>query len=160
MTNPLFPGGVGGVDDVAHIIQVALTPVFLLSGIGTLLNMFNTRLNRVSDHTEHLTELADTETDPVKLGVLVSHLIRLRRRRVSLDAAVVLAATGAASTCGAAFVLFLGGLRDAQIASWLVVLFGAALGCTVAALVAFQVESVLAWHGLSREGPMPRSKPT
>lgn len=147
------------MDDVAHVIQVALTPVFLLSGIGTLLNMLNTRLNRVSDHTEHLTELADVETDSVKLGSLVSHLIRLRRRRVALDAAVVLAATGAASTCGAAFVLFLGGLRDTQIASWLVVLFGAALGCTVAALVAFQVETVLAWHGLSREGPMPRSKP-
>jgi hypothetical protein len=32
------------VDSIAHIIQVALTPVFLLSGIGTLLNVFNTRL--------------------------------------------------------------------------------------------------------------------
>lgn len=160
VTDPLFTGSVSGVDNVAHIIQVALTPVFLLSGIGQLLNMFNTRINRVSDHTEHLTELGDTEDDPVKLGLLVTHLRRLRRRRVALDASVVLAAIGAVSTCGAAFVLFLGGVREAQIASWLVVLFGAALGCTVAALVAFLVDSVLAWHGLNREGPMPRIKPT
>jgi hypothetical protein len=32
------------LDTVAHIIQVALTPVFLLSGIATLLNVFSTRL--------------------------------------------------------------------------------------------------------------------
>ena len=30
------------LDNIAHIIQVALTPVFLLSGIATLLNVFST----------------------------------------------------------------------------------------------------------------------
>ncbi len=149
----------GGVDSIAHLVQVALTPVFLLSGIGTLLNMFNLRQNRVADHAEHLTELADAERDQAKLGLLLAHLIRLRRRRAALDAALVLGAVGGACTCGAALVLFFGGLRNAQVASWLVVLFGAALACTVAALVAFLVDSVLAWHGLRREGPMPRSKP-
>jgi hypothetical protein len=29
-----------GLDDVAPLIQVALTPVFLLSGIAALLNVF------------------------------------------------------------------------------------------------------------------------
>ena len=149
----------GGIESIAHIVQVALTPVFLLSGIGTLLNMFNLRQNRLADHTEHLTELADAEGDEAKLGLLLTHLARLRRRRLALDAAVVLGATGGAATCGAAFVLFFGGLRNAQVASWLVVLFGAALACTVGALVAFLVDSVLAWHGLRREGPMPRPKP-
>ena len=37
------------LDTIAHIIQVALTPVFLLSGIATLLNVFSTRLSRVGD---------------------------------------------------------------------------------------------------------------
>ena len=37
------------LDTVAHIIQVALTPVFLLSGIATLLNVFSSRLARVAD---------------------------------------------------------------------------------------------------------------
>jgi len=32
-----------------HLIQVALTPVFLLSGIGILLGLFNTRQARVAD---------------------------------------------------------------------------------------------------------------
>ena len=149
----------GGVESIAHIVQVALTPVFLLSGIATLLGMFNLRQNRIADHTEHLTELADREVDDAKLAMLLAHLGRLRRRRLAMDAAVVLGAVGGACTCCAAFVLFLGGLRNAQVATWLVVLFGGALACTVASLVAFLADGLLAWHGLKQEGPMPRAKP-
>ena len=156
----MLPTDAADVETIAHIVQVALTPVFLLSGIGTLLGMFNLRQNRVADHTEHLTELADAEQDEGKLELLLAHLARLRRRRTALDAAVVLGAVGGACTCGAAFVLFFGGLRNYAVASWLVVLFGGALACTVGALVAFLADSVMAWHGLRQEGPMPRSKPS
>lgn len=152
-------GGSGAVDIIAHIVQVALTPVFLLSGIGTLLNTFNTRLARVSDHTEHTFELLKDEADPAKSAILCAHMVRLQRRRVALDTAVILGAFGAAATCGAALVLFVGGLRAAEIASWLFILFGIALGCTVCALAAFVADSILAWHGLHQEGPLPRPKP-
>ena len=156
MSNPLdglSPGD--AIDSIAHIIQVALTPVFLLSGIGTLLNIFNTRLSRVSDHTEQAWAMLGEEGDEARRGLLRAHLSRLERRRVVLDASVVLGAIGAASTCGAAFVLFLGGLREEEVASWLFALFGVALGCTVFALIAFVADSVLAWHGLRRHGPLP-----
>jgi hypothetical protein len=149
---------VDGLDSVAHIIQVALTPVFLLSGIGTLLNVFNTRLTRVSDHMGSAVESMRREDNVAEHAALRRHLVRLQRRRTVLDAAVVLGALGGASTCGAAFVLFLGGLRDTQVANWLFILFGAALGCIVAALIAFLADSVLAWHGLRREGQMPHPK--
>jgi ABC-type nickel/cobalt efflux system permease component RcnA len=157
MPSPLPGVDLGdAVDSVAHVIQVALTPVFLLSGIGTLLNVFNTRLSRVSDHREHVVELLRGEVDDTQRARLRSHLTRLRRRTMVLDASVVLGAIGGASTCGAAFVLFLGSMRDTAIASWLFVLFGLALGCTACALVAFLADSVLAWHGLHREGSLPR----
>ena len=146
------------LDTTAHVIQVALTPVFLLSGIGTLLNVFNTRLSRVSDHTEHTSELLRGECEAGEYALLRAHLARLLRRRVVLDVAVVLGAVGSAATCGAAFVLFLGGLREAEIASWLFALFGVALGCTVCALIAFLADSVMAWHGLHQEGPLPHPK--
>ena len=38
---------VGTPDDVAHVIQVALTPAFLLTGVSGLLNVFNARLTRI-----------------------------------------------------------------------------------------------------------------
>ena len=152
-------GSAAAVDSIAHLIQVALTPVFLLSGIGTLLNMFNLRQGRVSDHTEHAAELLHTEADAGRQALLRAHLRRLRQRQRVLDASIVLGAVGGAATCCAAFVLFVAGLREAESASWLFALFGVALGCTVFALMAFLADSVLAWHGLTQEGPLPRAKP-
>jgi hypothetical protein len=156
MANPLLGLDAGdAVGSVAHIVQVALTPVFLLSGIGTLLNVFNTRLSRVSDHREHTTELLRGDDETVDHAVLRAHLRRLHQRTMVLDASIALGAVGGASTCGAAFVLFLGSLRDTAITTWLIVLFGLALVCTASALIAFLADSVLAWHGVHREGPLP-----
>jgi uncharacterized protein YfiM (DUF2279 family) len=145
------------VDSVAHIVQVALTPVFLLSGIGTLLNVFNTRLSRVVDHFEHVAELLAAEHDFDKQAALARHLARLRTRRFALDSSVLLASAGAVATCGAVWVLFLGGVREQVVATWLYALFGVALGCSICALVAFLVDNVMAWHGLRREGALPPS---
>jgi hypothetical protein len=69
---------ISSLDIVAHVIQVALTPVFLLSGIATLLNVFSTRLGRVADRVDQITkaiEEADTD-DNADLAVQVSHLRR------------------------------------------------------------------------------------
>ncbi len=157
ITSPLTGAELGdAVDTVAHVVQVALTPVFLLSGIGTLLNLFNTRLSRVSDHREHIDEMLRGDVDDKERRRLRAHLLRLHRRTIMLDASIILGGIGGASTCGAAFVLFLGSLRNTAIAAWLFVLLGLALGCTACALVTFLADSVLAWHGLHREGPLPR----
>jgi hypothetical protein len=145
------------VDSVAHVVQVALTPVFLLSGIGALLNVFNTRLSRVSDHREHATELLRTGGDGMEAALLRAHLARLRIRTLVLDIAIVLGAFGGASACGAALVLFVGSMRDTAVTAWLYALLGLALGCTACALIAFVADSVLAWHGLHREGSLPRN---
>lgn len=74
-----------------------------------------------------------------------------------LDASVALGAIGGASTCGAAFVLFLGSVGNSSVADWLIGLFALALGCTVCSLITFLGDSLLAWHGLRREGALPRS---
>lgn len=143
------------VDNTAHLVQVALTPIFLLTGVGTLLNVFNTRLARVSDHNQHLAELLRGEADEAECTRLQSHRRRLSCRLWALDAAVALTAVAGAATCGSAFILFLGSLRDHSVISWLVISFGVALVCVVCALVAFVFDTVLAWHGLRRDGPLP-----
>src|SRR5438270_3098435 len=93
------------LDTVAHIIQVALTPIFLLSGIATLLNVFSTRLARVADRADQVTKaIEESETD--ETTDLIMQLIHLRRRSVALDAAVLLGAVAAAATCASVFTLF------------------------------------------------------
>ncbi|BBC79253.1 hypothetical protein HK27_02090 [Acetobacter orientalis] len=148
------------VDSVAHIIQIALTPVFMLSGIGTLLNLFNTRLARVSDHIEQANALLTDDNDDAQRNMqLERHLVRLHRRTLILDTAILAGGLGGASSCGAAFVLFMGSVRDSSVAAWLVLMFGLALACTVGALALFLGDSLISWHGLKREGPLPRPTP-
>ena len=114
------------LDNIAHVIQVALTPVFLLSGIGALLNVFNTRLARVSDHVSHTADLLAADPQGEYSGLMRRHIRRLRRRVLALDAAIVLAALGGGTTCGAAFTLFVGATRNANTAFVLLLLFGSA----------------------------------
>jgi hypothetical protein len=52
--------GLDSVDSVAHVIQVALTPVFLLSGVASLLGVLSTRLGRVADRVDSLAERLET----------------------------------------------------------------------------------------------------
>jgi Protein of unknown function (DUF2721) len=136
------------LDLVAHIIQVALTPVFLLSGIATLLNVFSTRLARVADRVEQISkelEGADSEED---LDDLAAQLLHLRKRSIALDVAVVLAAIGGASTCGSVLTLFVGALRDATVASVLFTTFGVAVACTIGAIAAYTTEMLMAGSGV------------
>jgi uncharacterized membrane protein YdbT with pleckstrin-like domain len=138
------------LDDIAHIIQVALTPVFLLSGIATLLNVFSTRLSRVADRVEAASkDLEGADEDDRK--ILSAQLKDLHRRSVVLDVAVVLSAVGGAATCAAVLVLFLGALREATIANALFGLFGLAVVCALCAIAAFAVEMLLAGTGIRAE---------
>jgi hypothetical protein len=128
---------------VVHIIQVALTPVFLLSGIATLLNVFSTRFARVADQVDAANE-AMKDADAAKTAMLALHLATLQRRSLALDAAVVLGAAGGALTCATVLALFVGEAGSFALATMLLVSFGLALACTLAAIVAFTAEMMMA----------------
>ncbi|MGC2414203.1 MAG: DUF2721 domain-containing protein [Stellaceae bacterium] len=135
------------LDIVAHIIQVALTPVFLLSGIATLLNVFSTRLARVADQVEAVSKAIEG-ADAAEVTALSVRLAYLHRRSLALDVAVVLGAVGGAATCAAVLALFVGALRDATVATILFSLFGIAVGCALGAIVAFTAEMLMASIGI------------
>lgn len=74
--------GPSALNGAAHVVHLALTPIFLLAGIASLLSVFTIRLGRVADRVDKLTETG------------VEHpqqLARLRLRSRALDAAVLLA---------------------------------------------------------------------
>jgi hypothetical protein len=141
---------ISSLDFVAHVIQVALTPIFLLSGIATLLNVFSTRLARVADRVDQITKAME-EADPDESVELARQLLHLRRRSIALDAAVVLGAIAAASTCASVFTLFVGALRNSTVASILFTTFGLAIACTISAIGAFTAEMLMAGSGVRAE---------
>ena len=153
---PGFLNPDSSLDLVAHVIQVALTPIFLLSGIATLLNVFATRLGRVADLVFQITKAME-QADPDECADLARQLLRLRRRSIALDAAVVLGAVAAASTCASVFTLFVGALRDSTVASVLFTTFGLAIVCTISAIAAFTAEMMMAGSGVRAEVARQRS---
>lgn len=129
-------------ESAAHVVQLALTPVFLLSGIAALLNVFATRLGRVADQTDALAG------QPSQTAGREERLQVLRWRSRALDWAVLLAAIAGAQTCGTVLVLFFGDVLGSDAAGLLFLLFGAAIVFTMAALLAFVAEMLLAAHGI------------
>ncbi len=127
---------ISSLDLVAHIIPVALTPIFLLSGITTLLNVFSTRLARVADRVDQITKAMEG-ADPDESVQLARQLLHLRRRSIARDAAVLLGAVAAAATWASVFTLFVGASRNSTVASVLFATFGLAIGCTISAIGAF-----------------------
>lgn len=134
----------------AHVIQLALTPIFLLTAVGSLLNVFATRLGRISDRIHALKK--DAQHNRYEMQ-------RLRTRSRMLDAAVTLAAAAGAMTCCAAITLFFGALRDTGHAAILFFFFGGGLLCAVAGLACFVTEITLAGRTLRDEDPAAQSPP-
>jgi hypothetical protein len=126
----------------AHVIQLALTPIFLLTAVGSLLNVFATRLGRISDRIQALKKEGRANSLEMR---------RLRLRSKILDIAVSLTAAAGAMTCCSAITLFLGTLRDSGHASLLFFFFGGGLLCAVAGLACFVGEITIAGRALRDE---------
>lgn len=142
-------GAAEPVETVAHVIQIALTPVFLFSGVATLLNVLSARLARVADQVEAVSARLE-QAGARQRASFERRLAFLRKRSFVLDIAVILAALGGMSTLLAAGLLFIDGLRD-QAGVTLFIAFGAALLLTIGALTGYLYEMMLASIGLRHE---------
>jgi small-conductance mechanosensitive channel len=126
------------VQDIARVIQVALAPAFLLTGVASLLNVFVNRLARIVDRTRVLEARVErTGESPAELEVL-----RLRAELVRWS---ITMGTGAALfvslVIGFAFLGFLLGMNFALVVA---VLFVAAMTALTFALGLFLREVTLA----------------
>jgi len=139
----------GQVETVAHVIQIALTPVFLFSGVATLLNVLSSRLARVADQVQALSARLDQASARERRG-FERRLAVLQKRSFALDIAVILGALGGMSTLLAAGLLFVDGLRE-RAGVTLFIAFGAALLLTIGALSGYLYEMMLASIGIRHE---------
>ena len=92
--------------DIAHAIQLALAPVFLLTGIAGLLNVMAGRLARIIDRGRNLTE----QELPQHLNypeLLNKELGRLERRRHYASSAITACTCSALLVCMVVAVIFL-----------------------------------------------------
>ncbi|MDF3014301.1 MAG: hypothetical protein K0Q78_2505 [Cellvibrio sp.] len=104
--------------DMTHAIQLALAPVFLLTGIAGLLNVMASRLARIIDRGRYLTEQALPQhlQDP---DMFHKELNRLERRRHYASLAITACTCSALLVCTVIAVIFLQVLLQAEF-KWLI----------------------------------------
>jgi len=123
--------------DVARVIQLAVAPVFLLSGVGVTLGVFTNRLARIVDRARAIeVQLEKNARDETLRGTLKT----LARRASWINTAITLAALSALMVALTVGLLFLHVLAGVHLASAVAITFGLAMLTLTAALLAFLVE--------------------
>lgn len=119
------------IHDVPQAIQLALGPVFLLTGIAGTLNVMAGRLSRIIDRARFLTE-SDRLPRALDAQRVQEELHSLERRRYLASAAITACTLSALLVCMVIGVLFFEVLTDAPLKPVVGVLFtGSTLGLVV-----------------------------
>ena len=108
-------------NDITHAIQLALAPVFLLTGIAGILNVMTGRLARIIDRGRRLLE----EPHSVDPSVEHFHTVErnsLEKRRSLASAAITACTLSALLVCVVVIVLFVKVSLGLEI-NWIVSLF-------------------------------------
>lgn len=128
---------------IAHIIQLAVAPVFLLAGIGGILNVIATRLARVVDRVRRL-EFDIPTADPGLRDMEIRELNILDRRMILCNLAIGLSTCAAIFVCMVVIILFIANLVEMSFAKSVSLLFILAMISLTAALMLFLAEVTVA----------------
>jgi len=136
-----------------EVIQLAITPVILLSGVGGLMITLTNRMARVVDRTRSLaTQVRTAATDASEERIhLESQLDILWRRARLVQRAVMCAGLSMLLACVLVMVIFLDAVMAREFAVEMVVIFVASILCLIAALAAFLRDIVVSLRALKLE---------
>lgn len=127
--------------DIAHVIQLSVAPVFLLTAISTLIGAMNTRLGRIVDRRRVVTERQGSGESPVANN---EELLLLAKRRHLIYLAILFAVIAALLVCLVVAGAFLGALVAVDLARLVAGFFILAMGSMIAALTLLLREIYLA----------------
>ena len=121
--------------DVAHIIQLAVAPVFLLSGVGVVLTLFTNRLARIVDRARMLEDrlAADPHIDLHEALAVLAQRARYINYAMALSTISGLLVT-------TVILLFTTALLGNNMTVLIAVIFSAAMLTLTASLLVFFVE--------------------
>jgi len=145
------------ISAIAHVIQLAIAPVFLISGMATLLSVLANRLGRIVDRARVLEAQLDT-LDEAKQPRAWEELMRLSTRARLVNFAITFATVCAVLTCVTIQTLFLGTFLRINLSKLITVLFIAAMVSLLLGLIAFLREVITATRTLRIASGKPLSK--
>jgi Protein of unknown function (DUF2721) len=131
------------VTSIAHVIQLSIAPVFLLTAVGAMLGVLSNRLSRAVDRARTLEARAKTAAGEEQSDL--RQLLTVLRRRIHLIyRAMVLCAVCALLICSVIVTAFASTLAGTVLAVPIAVLFVAAMLAFIGALLLFLREVHLA----------------
>ena len=135
------------ITDLARVIQLSIAPVFLITGIASLLGVLSGRLARLIDRARVLEALAAAAGEGTSAPVR-EELNVLSRRGKLIYRAITLGTTSALLVCFVIASLFISALGEYPISKIVGGLFIAAMLALIAALLFFLREVFLATRAL------------
>jgi hypothetical protein len=129
---------------IAHAIQLAVAPVFLLTGVASILSVLTNRLARIIDrsrflHSKLLSIKRETQDKEIH-----DELAVLTQRTRFINWAIGLCTTCVLLICSVIAILFLGSFIILNMATPIASLFVAAMLSLIMALIFFICEIYLA----------------
>ena len=136
--------------DLARVIQAAVVPVVLISGVGLLLLTMTNRLGRIVDRARALVrELPDAE-DIGRLRIQAQLQILLRRARL-VRLAVTLGSMSVLLVGALVAVLFVAAVMRTDLVAVAAMIFALCMVALIASMLAFLREIHLSLHALELE---------
>ncbi|HEX9955471.1 MAG TPA: DUF2721 domain-containing protein [Allosphingosinicella sp.] len=146
------------VSTIGHLIQLAIAPVFLLAGIGAILNVLAQRLARVVDRARAL-EKEFESLDDGQRNRAAAELVLLDRRMSVVNTAISACTASALFVCLVVGILFVADLADIAWGRPLAILFVVAMLLLTVGLILFLYEIRLAARSLRvRQEFMPHRR--
>jgi hypothetical protein len=124
--------------DVAHIIQLAVAPVFLLSGVAVTLSLFTQRIARIVDRARALENLVIH--GPEEEAELAANLAVLAKRASYINTAITLGTISGLFVTLTVVMLFANAFITVKLAGAIAVVFVAAMLTLTSALLVFLIE--------------------
>lgn len=131
------------MNTIGQIVQIAVTPVFLLSGVGVMLTVFTGRLSRIVDRArvlEDRLELAGRHLE----SEIQSELKALSQRSRIIDCAIALGISAGLLVCLVIVALFVGDLLNIDLSVAVATLFIVAMLAFIGAFLCFLREVLIA----------------
>jgi hypothetical protein len=131
---------------VAQVIQLAVAPVFLLTGVGATLGVLANRLARIIDRAR--AQEARRDAGAGNLQEIAADLAHLSQRARLVYRAIAMLVVSALLVGFVIISLFLGVFLDASLGGLIAVLFIGAMIAFIAALMVFLREVYVGTQGL------------
>jgi hypothetical protein len=132
---------------IAHVIELAVAPVFLLAGVSGLLNVLTNRLARIIDRARLIEEQMEKAPATERTQRQARLLVFSKRARL-VNFAITLCTACASMVCLVIIALFGGAFLAIDLSKLIGLLFVAAMVSLFAALVCFLREILLATRSL------------